>query len=143
MFWEFGLGPFLWGWGCRGVESWWITPFSSTSSLWKKFARRFKFIDSMTEFPGYDEACYAGWGKSERVQAGEVDNLQSAQQKDPLTGTLFQEMQGAQNLKDKRSGIEESILKHKSTMHWLQCGDRNSKCFYASLLARISYGLHI
>lgn len=53
---------------------------------------------------------------------------------------LFQETKETQKLYDKWSSIEETILKQKSKVHWLQCGDGNNKYFHACLRKKTSYG---
>lgn len=68
-----------------------------------------------------------------RNQTGQ---LQTALQVDPLNQQLFASLTTAKQNLEKCLLVEESILKQKSKMHWLQCGDGNNKYFYASLQSK-------
>lgn len=65
-----------------------------------------------------------------------VDFLQTSLQVDPLNSGLYQEMITMQRDYDKWLKIEEVILKQKSKIHWINCGDGNNRFFHASLKSR-------
>ncbi|KAL6509176.1 hypothetical protein OROGR_022486 [Orobanche gracilis] len=60
---------------------------------------------------------------------------------DPLNQSLFQDVKSVQSAYEKWSKVEENILKQKSKVHWLNCGDGNNKFFHASLKARGRSGI--
>ncbi|KAL6505387.1 hypothetical protein OROGR_025204 [Orobanche gracilis] len=71
----------------------------------------------------------------------EVEVKQSALMLDPLNQSLFQDVKFVQSEYEKWSKVEENILKQKSKVHWLNCGDGNNKFFHASLKARGRSGI--
>ncbi|KAL6584554.1 hypothetical protein OROMI_003843 [Orobanche minor] len=73
----------------------------------------------------------------------EVEVKQSAVMLDPLNQSLFQDVKSVQSEYEKWSKVEENILKQKSKVHWLNCGDGNNKFFHASLKARGRSGISV
>ncbi|KAL6514498.1 hypothetical protein OROGR_020077 [Orobanche gracilis] len=72
-----------------------------------------------------------------------LDSLQDALRNNPLSQGLFREVTSAQAELEKWQRVEESILKQRAKVHWLRCGDDNSKYFHASLKSRKRNGISV
>ncbi|KAL6565247.1 hypothetical protein OROGR_002198 [Orobanche gracilis] len=65
-----------------------------------------------------------------------VEACQNLLKQDPLNQDLYLDLVAKQREYDRWLNIDEQILKQKSKVHWLLCGDGNNRYFHDSLKAR-------